>query len=343
MTRHIPRCTAVLLAAALPLLAQAQSPADATVEPLALRAAQDYASQARYPQWSQALAVGGVDPVLDARVPTRQSRPGPDGAGPRLTVWASTISAEPRETVTLFASLEAAAAPTLLGTSRLKGARIAGELIGQQLGALGAVTYRDDGVAPDALAGDGVHTAALTLPARPAPALGTADSVLVKVTATLPNQEVRQAAGGFQFSRPAARLTGRYTDALRNGNLVIAAEVEALAPGRVHVSGTLADAAGAPFASAQASRMLVAGTQWVELSFYGLAFHDRGISGPVQLASIALASTGSMPNALGPVATNAHTTRPYLLAQFTSRLFNDPALMEAAQRLRLDATLPKVD
>lgn len=335
MTRYL----FVLLAAALPPLAQAQ--AEATPVPLALRASQDYAEQARYPQWSHALAAGEADPVLDARAPTRQSRLGPDGAGPRLTVWASTVSAEPRETVTLFATLESTAAPSLIGASRLTGARIRGELTGQRLGALGTVTYRDDGVAPDALAQDGVHTASVTLPGRPAPALGTADSVLVKVTATLPNQEVRQAAGGFQFSRPAARLTGRYTDALRNGNLVIAAEVEALAPGRVHISGTLADAAGAPFATAQASRVLDEGLQWVELGFFGLSFHDRGVSGPVRLASIALASTGTMPNALGPVATNVHVTRPYALAQFTSRLFNDPALLDAAQRLRLDASLPR--
>lgn len=331
--------TFLILLAALPALAQAQS----AVEPLALRAAQDYAGQARYPQWSQALAIGAVDPVIDARVPTRQSRLGPEGAGPRLTVWADTISAEPGETVTLFAALTSATVETLLPEPAVAGARLSAELIGQRLGTLGTVAYRDDGVAPDALAGDGVHTASVTLPSRRAPALGTADSILVKVTATLPNQDVRRAAGGFQFSRPAARLTGRYTDAVRNGNLVIAAEVEALAPGRVHVSGTLADAAGAPFASSQASRTLGAGTQWVELPFYGLAFRDRGISGPVQLASITLASTGSMPNALGPVATNAHTTQPYLLAQFTTRLFNDPVLMEAAQRLRLDATLPKAN
>lgn len=329
-----PRISLMLIGALLPVAGLAQ----VTAEPLALNAALDYAERARYPQWSQALAAGAADPVLDARVPTRQSRLGPNGAGPRLTVWASTVSAQPGETVTLFATLTPAAASGLFAAPALTGARVAAELLGQRLGPLGTVTYRDNGTGPDALARDGVYTAAVMLPSSPALALGTADSVLVKVTATLPNDELRQAAGGFQISRPGARLTGRYRDAVRNGNLVIAAEVEALAPGRVHLSGTLADLTGAPFATAQAAQPLAAGTHWVELSFYGLAFHDRGVTGPARLASIALASTDSMPNALGPVATDAHTTQAYGLAQFTARLFDDPALLETARRLRLDAT-----
>lgn len=327
----IRRC--LLAAALLPACAHAQT----TAEPLPLAAAQDYGQRARYPQWSQVLEAGAGDPVIDARTPTRQSRLGPGGAGPRLTVWASTVAAQPGETVTLFATLTPTAAPDLFAAPALTGARVTAELFGQRVGALGTVAYRDNGTGADALARDGVYTATVTLPTGAPLPLGAADSVLVKVTATLPNDELRQAAGGFQLSRPAARLTGRYRDAVRNGNLVIAAEVEALAPGRVHVSGTLADLAGAPFATAQASPVLAAGRQWVELAFYGLAFHDRGVSGPVQLASIALASTDSMPNALGPVATMAHQTQPYTLAQFTARLFDDPGLLDAARRLRLDA------
>jgi len=286
------------------------------------------------------LESGAVDPLVDARTPTRQSRLGPEGAGPRLTVWASTISAQPGETVTLFASLAHVGAPTLLdapATSAVTGVPVSAQLIGERLGTLGAVTYRDDGVAPDSIANDGVYTAAFTLPSKPAPALGRADSVLVKVSAALSQDDVRMAAGGFQFSRPAARLTGRYTDAVRDGNLVVAAEVEALAPGRVHVSGTLADTLGAPFATAQASKTLAAGKQWVELTFYGLAFHERAISGPVRLASIAVTSTAAMPNALGAVATNAHTTKSYLPALFRARPFNDAALLDTARRLQLDA------
>ncbi|MBI2382938.1 MAG: hypothetical protein HYV18_02565 [Gammaproteobacteria bacterium] len=317
--------------------------ADATPAPLALRAAQDYAQLARYPHSSIVIEAGGVDPLLDARQPSRQSRLGPNGAGPRLTVWASTVGALPGAAVTLFASLtHTGGAPSLVESaptpgSAVTGAKVGGELIGRTLGALGTVTYRDDGRAPDTLAGDGIYTARYTLPARRAPALGTADSVMVKVDAVLSSGELRRAAGGFQFSNPAARLTGRYTDAVRDGNLVVAAELEVLAPGRVHLSGTLADALGQPFAAAQAAKELAPGKQWLELSFYGLAFHDRQVSGAVSLASVALASTTAMPNALGPVTTNVHTTRAYELVQFTRLPFDNPDLVETSRRLQADA------
>lgn len=326
-------------AALVPALAQAEP----TVKPLALQAAADYAQQARYPQGTAVLPAGAVDPLVDDRVPTRQSRLGPNGAGPRLTVWASTISALPGDTVTLYAALTTVGgAPTLLevlpapGTA-VTGAVVSGDLAGRALGALGAVAYRDDGVAPDTLAADGIYTARFTLPASPKPALGQADSVMVTVSAALGDGELRKAAGGFQFSNPAARLTGRYTDAVRDGSLVIAAELEVLAPGRVYLSGTLADAAGQPFATAQSARTLSAGKQWLELPFYGLAFHDRGVAGAVSLASVSVTSTQGMPNALGPVVTNAHRTRPYTLAQFTRVPFNDPALLEQARRLQSEA------
>jgi hypothetical protein len=337
------RYALLLCATTLSGLAHAQT-VQPTVKPLALSAAEDYAQLARYPQWSTVLEAGATDPMLADRMPSRQTILGPNGAGPRLTVWASTISALPGETVTLYAALASTATGLRslaegVGTaqSAVSGARVSAELITQDMGSLGTVTYLDDGVAPDARAGDGIYVARFTLPSDKTPALGQAESVMVKVTAVLANEERRQIAGGFQFSNPAARLTGRYTDVVRDGNLVIAAELDVLAPGRVYLSGTLADVADLPFATAQAAQVLQPGKQWMELSFYGLAFHDRAITGGVKLASVAATSTNGMPNALGPVASNAHVTKAYSLGQFTRASFNEPSLMEAARRLQIDA------
>lgn len=341
----------VLLACAamLPFVAQAQTeiplPVQATVKPLALSAAEDYTRQARYPRWSAALEIGAADPLLTDRIPSRQSALGPNGAGPRLAVWASTISALPGETVTLYASLsDTGSGPRSLlegvatARSAVAGAAVTGELVGYALGQLGTVTYRDDGIAPDSRAGDGIYVAQYSLPSDRAPALGTADSVMVRVAAVLSDEETRVTSGGFQFSNPAARLTGRYTDAVKNGNLVIGAEVEVLAPGRVHLSGTLADTADVPFATAQTAQALQTGKQWVELSFYGLAFHDRTVAGRAKLVSVALTSANGMPNALGPVIGNAHVTQAYSLDRFTRAPFGEPSLLETAKRLQLDAS-----
>lgn len=337
------RALAVCAAFAVPAgaLAQGLALAEKPAEPLALRAAEDYAQRARYPEWSQALERGAADPLIEDRTPTRQTGRGPNGADPRLTVWTSAVSAQPGEAITLYATLDNAkkASPLPLGNQApvLDGAQVTGELVTYRGDSIGAVAYLDDGVAPDAKAGDRIYTARYRLPAAYAPALGQADSLMVKVEAVLADGEVRHAAGGFVFSNPSARLTGAFQDRAENGNLVIAAEVEVLAPGRVHLAGTLADAAGRPFVTAQTADGLQPGKHWMNLPFYGLAFHDHGAAGAFRLASASLTSTQGMPNALGPVLVDAHTTAPYALAQLSDKPFGRPELVDAAQRLRADA------
>lgn len=324
-------------------LSPAAVAADARVD-FTLQAVQDLRERARFPEWSQPVAAGHADPLAEQRRPTRQALAGPQGAAPTLTVWASTISARPGEAVDLHAQLSALAPDTadvatlLRANRRIAASSVTAELTGETLGALGQVAYRDDGVAPDARAADGIYSARVVLPADRAPALGRADSVAVRVRAVLANGEERVAVGGFQFSRPGAILTGRYRDLVRDGNLVLAAEAEVLAPGRYHLSGTLADLAGAPVATAQAARQLQPGKQWIELSYYGLIFHERGALGRLRLASVALTTTGAMPNALGPVVRNAHLTQALNPAALTRQPFGNPDLLETARRL--EATLP---
>lgn len=339
-TRALAVCAA--FAAPAGVLAQQElAPTGAPTEPLALQAAAEYAQQARYPEWSQLLARGAADPLLEDRTPTRQTRRGPNGADPQLTVWASAVSAQPGEAITLYAALgnarKASLPEVVAKEAALRGAKVTAELVTYRGDSLDTVAYADDGVAPDAKAGDGIYSARYSLPAAYAPALGQADSLLVKVEAVLANGEARHAAGGFIFSNPAARLTGAFQDRAENGNLAIAAEVEVLAPGRVHLSGTLADAAGRPFVTSQTANDLQPGKHWIDLRFYGLAFHDHGLAGAFRLASVSLTSTQGMPNALGPVLANAHTTAPYALTQLSDKPFGRPDLVDTARRLKADA------
>ncbi len=315
----------LLIALAL-LLAASPAGAQATAEGFLRAAAADYRGQARYPTHSWALPSGQADPVAAERDPSPVTRRGPEGSGATLAVWAGAVSFEHPEPVDLYASLTLAG--QAVAVDRLRGEVVteAGELVG-------TFEYLDDGRGADRQAGDGVYSARLGW-VRP-PEL--ADAYLVRVEAQGPQGLVLAAAGGFLYSRPWARLTGRYRDRLQDGNLVIAAEVEVTQAGRFHLAGTLAKVAGEPIGVAQNALAREPGRHWVELNFFGLMFHDRQAAGPYRLASLSLATTGGMPNALSRLVQNAHVTRPYRLRQLRSVPFGEPGLLAAAQGLELEA------
>ncbi len=323
---------ALALLLALPLLgagaALAQPPDGAPGESssaLARSAAADYRAAARYPAWSRPVEAGRPDPVRTGRIPARHSLAGAGGEAPELTVWSAATSFVSPEPVVLHATLEAP------GRSPLRGAAVTGRVIAPSGAALGDVVYHDDGVAPDERADDGVYTALYELAPEAVPE--RAASYLVEVLASLPEGGTRATSSGFLYSNPWARLTGAFRDEVRDGNLVILAEVDVSRAGRFHLEGTLARPNGDPIGWAQAATELAPGRRWIELSFYGLMFRERGATGPFVLDSVTLATTGGMPNALGPVLETAHRTRAYPVRRFAATPFGDASLLQAAERL----------
>lgn len=306
------------------LPARAQAP-----DPLlfARETAREYRELARYPESSRALAPGQKDPLREKRQPTKQTARGPEGQGPSLTVWASAVSVEIGRPVDLFAELSAAGKPVLP-------LEVTGEIAGPGE-IVSLVRYHDDGRVPDAKAGDGVWSARLRMPAGLEPE--GAASYMVRVRARLLDGDVREAAGGFLYSNPSARLTGRYRDAVVAGDLVVSAEVEVQEAGRFHLAGTLYSMAGDPLGTAQAAAHLEPGRHWIGLSFYGLMFHDRQAAGRFRLGSLALATTSRMPNALNDLVQDAWVTRPYTLGQMRSAAFGDVKLLDAADRVEREA------
>lgn len=315
---------ALFALAALPAAAQ-QLPKPGA---LALETAREYREQARYPESSRALKAGEEDPVRVKRTPTKQSRRGPEGAGPELAVWASAVSVEVGRPIDLFAEILTGGKPALPLEVSAEIAGPAGEIVAQ-------VAYRDDGRTPDRRANDGIWSARLLMPAGLEP--DGAAPYMVRATARLLDGDLRQSAGGFLYSNPSSRLTGRYRDAVRNGNLVVSAEVEVKQAGRFHLSGTLYSLAGEPVGTAQAAAHLEPGKHWIKLSFYGLMFHDRQVTGPYRLGSVALATAGRMPNALNDLVENAHVTRAYKLGVMTAKPFAEPKLLDSAARLEAEA------
>src|SRR6185369_5452671 len=137
----------------------------------------------------------------------------------------------------------------------------------------------------------------------------------------------------FLYSVPLAHLTGRYRDALTDGHLVVEAEVAVEELCRFHLEATLAGADGTPIAWAQNALPLDAGTAWIPLTYWGLVFRERNVDGPYVLRTVALSTTGEMPNQKNDVVTDAYTTRAYRAADFSDAAFNDPNLIETAERL----------
>lgn len=306
-------------------------PAAAQIEPgkLASETAKEYRERARFPESSRALQQEEGDPIREKRAATRQTRRGPDGAEPVLSVWAEKVSFERPQPVDLHASLE----------GKEKAVALATEMTGEIADASGAivatVTYLDNGQGADRRAGDGIFSARLEMPKGLDDALAT--SFMVRVKARMLDGDLREAAGGFLYSAPAAHLTGRYRDRIQDGNLVIAAELDVAEAGRFHLAGTLYSMAGEPIGWAQAAAKLAPGRQWIELSYYGLIFHDRNVAGPFRLGTLALSTTSAMPNALNDLVENAHVTRSYRLSQMRREPFGEAGLIESAKRLEIDA------
>ncbi len=308
---------------ALSLLLVPSAAAIAQEANLALDAAKLYREQAAYPPSSRALGQGEADPVRADRAPSRISLGGPDGAAPALVVWASAISYEAPKPVDLFASLETA--------GRKVGALvITGDVLDSSGRALGTLQYHDDGMAPDAATGDGIWSARWQGGKL---ASGTGDTYLVKVLATTEKGEPRQAAAGFLYGKPGAQATGRYRDEIRDGSLIVSAEIEVLVAGRFHAEGTLYGANGLPLGFAKASADLPKGTAWIELPFYGKMFADRQAEGPFRLGSLALSTVGRMPNVLNDLALDVYATRAYTAKSFTTAPYGDAKLLDTATRL----------
>jgi len=317
MSRNLIRSSVVALVVALAV------PAFAFAQPAVrfqLDTAASYRSQARYPGHSWALGAGLPDPVADKRVPSRITVRGPEAGDPTLTVWPGKVSFLAGETVELFALVEGAE-PVYLRA----------EILTQSGETVALLDYQP----LPAQAQAGARTARIE--GLPTPEL--AESYLVQVEALLPDGSLLTTATSFQLSNPGAALTGRYRDRLEEGNVVIAAQVEVGQAGRFHLIGTLSTPQGEPVGVAQTAVELTPGKHWVDLSFYGLMFHDRGVAGPFVLSSVTLSRTGGMPNALTDVVERAHTTRAYPLSQLRGTPFNAPDLLDAARRLELEAAL----
>ena len=285
--------------------------------------AREYRKRARYPRWSQPIQ-DGIDPILRDRQVTAGRSHGPDGEHPTLVVEPKQVSFEAPEAVVIEARLEE-------GGSPVPAEKIQAEVRAEDETIVAQLELHDDGRAGDPDAGDGVYTARFVPGTGDVPELKGA--YLVDVDATTSEGELRNATTGFLYSVPSARLTGHYRDTLVGGNLVVEAEVQVAQRGRFHLEATLAAADGTPIAWAQNAALLEPGRSWIPLTFFGLALRESGRDGPYALASVALSTTGEMPNQKNDLVRHAYVTQSYRASDFSPAPFDDPDLLEAAERM----------
>jgi hypothetical protein len=296
-------------------------------EALGRSAAAEYRRRARYPGSSRPLD-DGPDPLERDRKVSRITMPGPSGEDPALTVYPLAIGFEDPEPAVLYAYLAD-------DGTRIRARAIHGTIVTGDLQTVGGVEYRDDGAGGDAVPDDRIYTAVFLPGPEAVPALSR--SYMVQVVATTRRGDERRAATSFLYSRPHAHLTGRYRDAVVNGSLEVGVEVEVAAAGRFHVEATLYGADGSrKVAWAQAARWLEPGQQWMPLQFYGAILRDRDIAGPYLVRWVALSTTTEMPNAKNRLSEANHRTAPYDLGTFSDQPFNDPGLLDAADRAEHD-------
>lgn len=309
----------------------------AEIDPQALGrgAAESYRERAQYPPWSHPLD-DGVDPILRDREVSPITAGGPNGEAPLLTVFPDRVSFESPEPAILYAYLSQ-------GDRREPAQEMRGILMSEEMQPLAEVEFRDDGSGADTVSGDYLYAARIDFGERLQPALS--ESFLVRVIAITEEGLERVTASGFLYSNPAARLTGRFRDAVDDGSLVVEAEIEASAGGRFHLEGTLYDGAGGrPLVWAQDAAEFAAGRHWMRLTFFGRAVAQSGVDGPYWLRFAALSTTSQMPNAKNSLFEDAHRTAAYPAASFDDAPFDDPGLLDAAGRLEQDlaGSLPAV-
>jgi hypothetical protein len=292
---------------------------------LARTSAEDYRRRARYPRSAQPIA-NGEDPIARDREVTRIRERGPNGEEPGLTVYPLLPGFEAPEPAVLLAYLS-------VGETPVPAREMRGIVLTPDLQPFGTVDYRDDGTFGDQQANDNIFTG-LFVPGGE----DLSRSFLVRVTAVTRGGDERIAGASFLYSSPHAHLTGQYRDAVVDGSLVVEAEVEVTTAGRFHLEATLYSADGAQaIAWAQNAGELTAGVHWMALSYYGLILREKQIDGPYALRYVALSTATQMPNAKNRLIEWAYTTGAHAATAFTDAPYNDPALLDAAERVERDA------
>jgi hypothetical protein len=181
---------------------------------------------------------------------------------------------------------------------------------------IGNVSFHDDGVAPDAIASDGIWTGTVTAPSG-APSGGL--ELLVDAQAEGENGTLV-----FNFTQTQtapASFTQAARDALESGSIAIYVGVSVQQAGRYEIVGRLYDANGAPLVYMRFIDDMTPDTKEVRLLAYGAVILDEGGVPPFTLKDVegSLIVVGGFPDRQPMVDwPGPYTTAKYSLASLTN-------------------------
>jgi hypothetical protein len=143
----------------------------------------------------------------------------------------------------------------------------------------------------------------------------------------------------FQYTPAAgipARFTGRFRDAVVDGSLVIAANLDVTAPGHYVLDCNLYDASGAPVAWTHWKGDLTAGNRDADLMFFGKVIVDAKARGPFHIGQLrgARFTPGNDPD-LEQIAPydGTYQTKPYATSDFSDTEYDSPQKQRMLQFL----------
>ena len=187
------------------------------------------------------------------------------------------------------------------------------------------VPVKDDGSGEDEQAGDLRYTA--TLQPNREQQKQLLGRVLIEGSVDVPGVGTRTIPAILLYTQgPRAKLTGRWHDSLKDGNLALEAELEVEQAGIFTLMAQVFGPNQEPLAWVKQTQKLGKGRGHINLEVFGKVLHDAGIDGPYRVRQVLL--TRDQENSAdydpGETVEEAHRTKPYRAGEFSAKAYVPP-------------------
>lgn len=286
-----------------------------------------FLDKTKYPPTSRPLA-----PMTDMMVPNhvepmlrRLKPPGPDDQStpPKISIRQNQdrVYLKPGDSAVMTLEALDGQTPVAIDSVRARVLKLVGEHATPTPTEL-AVVFTDDGVPPDATAGDMMYSARLDGSAGAF--AGFSGTVEVQIEVRAQGETGPSAYRFIHTAPPPARFTGVIREVVEEGSLSLYVGMEITTPGYFEVYGRLYDDGGAPIAFMNLQRVFEKGNAEAKLVAFGKLLHDEGAKAPFMLRDVEgwRILSGVFPDReLMAVSDPKYRTKPYPLSAFSDKAY----------------------